>query len=132
MQPKPQDALRKPVNVLGKPQGLPVRNLIDMLDEIEELKQHLSSKNKDVSVQIRLNEEVKKENQTLADRIEAVKKSNRARVAPEEERPMGNRSETDPELDRIRQIEMAMRMREADKRRRERDMWMMAMHMQQH
>ena len=62
------------------------------------------------------------ENKSLEQQIESVRKEI---AAPQE-------NEDSSELDRLRQLQVAMQMREAERRARDQHMFMMAMQMAQH
>ena len=71
-----------------------------MLEEIAELKLVLASKNETVTSQRSTNENIKKENQHLTEKILMVRKS-MTEAKPQESQPMTG-EQLDPETERIR------------------------------
>lgn len=102
VQPKPQ-ASAKP------------RRLVDLLDEVKDLKMQLQLKNKENSIQRIHNEKLLSENKSLEQQIESVKKEIAAPL------------EAEDELDRLRQLQVAMQLREVERRARDQHMFMAVM-----
>ena len=90
------------------PNGTPKMTLAEIRKEIEHCKLVLTQKNKDIELQRAQNEELKKENKTLTEKIETMKLKLQQEATS---------ATDDPELDQLRQIEIAMRLRKEDERR---------------
>jgi predicted nuclease with TOPRIM domain len=105
--------------------------LADLTAEKERLKQQLVAEKKDMERLQKKNRELKDANERLTDRVREFRSEvSLLRRKAQEESKADHGPDDDPELDRLRQIEMAEIMREQQRRREQRDMIMMMMNMQ--